>query len=157
MCKRVHNFWGECSLLDILCLHVFRELHVESRCSCVRGFPPIFRTPQHWRPPCLSRKTAHNATIEEVQEECSHRDRPRGAPPWRRQQNLSHSITFAHHKSRTKGKTWGSPKSKSWEDNTHSRTARKTRCSWWWWWWWWWYDDDDDDDEAVDKELEMVQ
>jgi hypothetical protein len=28
-------------------------------------------TPQHWRPPCFSRRTAHDATTEEVQEERS--------------------------------------------------------------------------------------
>jgi hypothetical protein len=37
-CKGVHNFCGQSSLLEILGHPVFRELHVESRCSCVLVF-----------------------------------------------------------------------------------------------------------------------
>jgi hypothetical protein len=134
-CKWVHNFWGESRLLEIPCLPVFRELCVESRSSCVRGLPLIFQTPNIGTHRGFSRRTAHDATTKEIQEECSHWDRPRRAPSWWRQLNLSHSRTFAHHRSRTKGKTRGSLESKSWEDSTHSRTTRRTRCSWRWWWW----------------------
>jgi hypothetical protein len=119
-------------------------------CSCDLVFRDpfrFFRPPQHWCPPCFSRKTTHDATIEEVQEERSHRDRPRRTPSWRRQRNLSSYGTFAHHRSRAEGKTRGSPESKGWESSTYSRIVHTTRCS----------RNEDDDDEVVDRELEEVQ
>jgi hypothetical protein len=33
--------------------------------------------PQHWRPPCFSRRKAHDATTEEIQEERSRRGKSR--------------------------------------------------------------------------------
>jgi hypothetical protein len=133
MCKGIHNFWGEYRLSDILCLPVFRDLCALVRDSCVRGLHSIFGPLNIGTHRSSSQKTTHDATTEEVQEEYFHLDRPRRSLPWRRQRNLSHSRTFTHHRSRTKSKTWGSPESKSWEDNTCFRTIHRRRCSWRWW------------------------
>jgi hypothetical protein len=46
--------------------------------SRVRGTIRIFWvTPQHWRPPCFSRRKAHDATTEEIQEERPSKDKSR--------------------------------------------------------------------------------
>jgi hypothetical protein len=53
-------------------LPVFRDLCAFVRDSCVRGLPPIFGSLNIGAHRGFSRKTAHNAITEEVQEECSH-------------------------------------------------------------------------------------
>jgi hypothetical protein len=68
-CKEVHNFWGEYKLSKIPCLSWIRELHIFLRFSRVRGDFPIFGPLNIGAYSGFSRRTAHDATTKEIQED----------------------------------------------------------------------------------------
>jgi hypothetical protein len=138
-CKGIHNFGSLSSLWETLSLlshhhGAWTSLLFSLTCSGIlSGFSD---TSQHWRPPCFSRKTIHDTTTEEVQEEHSSWDGSARSPSSLRKWDLFHSRIFKHHRSRTESKTRSSDEGKSWEDSTHSITTYWTTNAWERWWWW---------------------